>query len=160
MTNNMVGMISIVSILAGSIGIFFGFFYLSSDPHASLSIVTITTAGFVGIMAFVRHFIFHKEDAKRLGWETNRLDWIFEVGFANLAFGFMGFLSVCAGWGVKAQAVVLLGYALYLFQAGLLHGYRYFTDQEKKPARLWRSCLLTLLYAGMMTFFAVRILVL
>jgi len=90
---------------------------------------------------------------KRLGWETDRPDWMFEVGFANLAFGFMGFLSVLAGRGALAQSVVLLGYALYLFQAACLHGYRYFTDAKKNPARLWRSCVATLLFAGMMVFF-------
>lgn len=150
----MAGIISITGMLAGTIGLFFGFFYCSHKPQSSLEIVTITTVGIVGILAFVRHVIFHKSDAKRLGWETERPDWMFEVGFANLAFGFMGFLSVLAGWGTQAQAVVLLGYALYLFQAACLHGYRYFTDEKKSPARLWRSCLATLLFAGMMAFFA------
>jgi hypothetical protein len=107
------------------------------------------------MLAFVRHVLFHKSDAARLGWETDRPDWMFEVGFANLAFGFMGFLAVFAKWGTQAQAVVLLGYALYLFQAAMLHGYRYFADAKRSPARLWRSVLATLLYAGLMTFFAV-----
>jgi uncharacterized membrane protein YfcA len=150
----MAGIISIVGMLVGTIGLFFGFFYLSHKPQTSLEIVTITTVGIVGILAFVRHVIFHKSDAKRLGWETERPDWMFEVGFANLAFGFMGFLSVLAEWDMHAQAVVLLGYALYLFQAACLHGYRYFTDEKKSPNRLWRSCLATLLFAGMMAFFA------
>jgi uncharacterized membrane protein YfcA len=150
----MAGIISIAGMLAGTIGLFFGFFYLSHKPQTSLEIATITTVGIVGVLAFVRHVIFHKSDAKRLEWETERPDWMFEVGFANLAFGFMGFLSVLAGWGMHAQAVVLLGYALYLFQAACLHGYRYFTDEKKSPARLWRSCLATLLFAGIMAFFA------
>ena len=150
----MAGIISIVGMLVGTIGLFFGFFYLSHKPQTSLEIVTITTVGIVGILAFVRHVNFHKSDAKRLGWETERPDWMFEVGFANLAFGFMGFLSVLAEWDMHAQAVVLLGYALYLFQAACLHGYRYFTDEKKSPNRLWRSCLAILLFAGMMAFFA------
>ena len=79
---------------------------------------------------------------------------MFEVGFANLTFGFMGFLSVLAKWGMHAQVVVLLGYALYLLQAACLHGWRYFTDEKRSPARLWRSCIATLLYAVMMAFFA------
>jgi hypothetical protein len=149
----MAGIISIVSMAIAAIGIFFGFYFLSNDPDTSLGIVTITTVGIVGGLAFIRHALFHKSDMKRLGWETDRPDWMFEVGFANLAFGFMGFLSVLAGRGALAQSVVLLGYALYLFQAACLHGYRYFTDAEKNPARLWRSCIATLLFAGMMAFF-------
>ena len=150
----MAGIISSIGMLAGTIGLFFGFFYLSNNPQTSLEIVTLTTVGIVGVLAFLRHVIFHKSDSKRLGWETERPDWMFEVGFSNLAFGFMGFVSVLAEWGTHAQAVVLLGYALYLFQAAGLHGYRYFTDEKKSPARLWRSFIATLLYAGMMTFFA------
>ncbi|OPL19076.1 MAG: hypothetical protein AVO35_12420 [Candidatus Aegiribacteria sp. MLS_C] len=152
----MAGLISIVSMLVGAIGIFLGFFYLSSDPLTSLNIVTITTVGIVGTLAFIRHVILHKSDANRLGWETERPDWMFEVGFANLAFGFMGFLSVLAVGGNHAQVVVLFGYALCLFQAAGLHGYRYFTDEKKPSARLWRSCIATLLYVGMMVFFGLH----
>jgi len=151
----MARLISIAGMFAGAIGIFFGFYYLADAPRTSLGIVTITTVGVVGVLAFVRHVIFHKSDAKRLGWETERPDWMFEVGFANLAFGLMGFLPVLAEWGTHAQVVVLLGYALYLFQAACLHGYRYFTDEERSPARLWRSFLATLLYVAMMAFFAI-----
>jgi hypothetical protein len=152
--HKMAGILSNIGMLIGATGLFFGFFYHAHDPQTSLEIVTVTTVGSVGVLAFVRHVIFHKSDAKRLGWETVRPDWMFEVGFANLAFGFAGFLSVFANEGTRAQALILLGYAIYLFQAALLHGYRYFTDEQKSPARLWRSCLATLLYVGMMTFFA------
>jgi hypothetical protein len=152
----MAGTINIIGMAVGAIGIFFGFYFLGSDPTISLGIVTASTVGVVGVLAFVRHVIFHKSDARRLGWETDRPDWIFEVGFANLAFGFMGLLTVLARWGTHAQAVVLLGYALYLFQAACLHGYRYFTDKVKSPARLWRSFISTLLFVGMMTFFALN----
>lgn len=152
----MVRIISILGMLAGTVGIFFGFFYLSNNPQMSLYIVTFTTVGITGVLGFVRHVIFHKSDAKRLGWETEKPDWMFEVGFANFAFGFMGIISVLAEWGMHVQAVVLLGYALYLFQAACLHGYRYFTDEIKSPARLRRSFLTTLLLACMMTFFALN----
>jgi hypothetical protein len=152
----MAGVIGYVGMLIGSIGIFFGFYFLTSNPGASLRLVTLMTVGIVGVLGFVRHVIFHKSDAKRLGWETDRPDWMFEVGFANLAFGVIGILSVLGDQIPKTQAVVLLGYAIYLFQVSALHGFRYFTDSRKSPARLWRSCIATLLYAATMTFFAVR----
>jgi hypothetical protein len=156
----MAGILSIAGMLTGTIGIFFGFYFLSSHPLLSLGIVTSTTVGVVGVLAFVRHVIFHKEDAKRLGWETEKPDWMFEVGFANLAFGLMGLLAVFAGWGAHAQAVVLLGYALYLFQAACLHGYRYFTDKVKSPTRLWRNFIATLLFVVMMSIFGINALML
>lgn len=147
--------LNLISIAIGSVGIFFGFYFLDSNLSLSLRIVTLTTVGIVGFLAFVRHVVFHKSDAKRLGWETDRPDWIFEVGFANLAFGVMGFLSCLAGWTTQTQALVLLGYATYLAQAAALHGVRYCTDAQKSPARLWRSSIATLLYAIAMTVFAV-----
>ena len=147
--------ISIASMVIGGAGIFMGFYYLGSAPQTSLRIVTATTVGIVGLLAFVRHVVFHKSDAARLGWQTDRPDWMFEVGFANLAFGLMALLAIGAGWGTQAQVVVLLGYAFYLFQAAMLHAYRYFTDAERSRARLWRSVISPLLYAGMMAFFAV-----
>jgi len=154
----MAGILGMTGMVVGSIGIFFGFYFLANKPLTSLEILTITTVGIVGVLAYIRHFIFHKSDAKRLGWETDRPDWIFEVGFANLAFGFMGIFSVVAQWGKFAMALTIFGYALYLFQAGCLHGYRYFTDEKKSPARLWRATIPTLLYAGMMVFLTVLIL--
>ena len=146
--------INLASMVIGAAGIFLGFYYLGDDPLTALRIVTATTVGVVGVLAFVRHVIFHKSDAERLGWQTDRPDWMYEVGFANLAFGFMGLLAITPVLGKEAQIVVLLGYALYLAQAALLHGYRYFTDAVRSPARLWRSTIATLLYAGMMIFFA------
>lgn len=150
--------IGLFSIAISSVGIFFGFFYLWSTPPdlpLSIAIVTTTTVGIVGVLAFVRHVIFQKEDAKALGWETERPDWMFEVGFANLAFGCAALISVFANLGLKAQAVALLGYGIYLFQAAILHGYRYFTDETKMPIRLWNYCLLTALVAAMMIFFGI-----
>jgi hypothetical protein len=148
--------ISITGIFIGAIGIFFGFYYLfSGNPQMALVIMTISTVGIVGVLAFIRHVIFHKSDAERLGWETERPDWMYEVGFANLAFGLIGLLAVILKSGLHAQALILLGYAIYLLQAAILHGYRYFTDEKRSPARLWRSFLATLLFAGMMSFFAI-----
>lgn len=142
--------------LVGTGGLFFGFYFLGSAPHTAFHIVTVTTVGIVGMLAFVRHVLFFRSDAERLGWQTDRPDWIFEVGFANLAFGAMGLVAGLASFGAKVQALVILGYALYLFPAAILHLYRYLTDATRSRARLWRSVVATLLFVGMMTFFGVR----
>ena len=140
----------------GGIGIFLGFYFLSSRPLTSLALVTGTCVGVVGILAFVRHVLFYRSDAARLGWETDRPDWQFEVGFANLAFGLMGFTVALCTPSFPAFFVVLLGYSAYLTQAALLHLYRYLTNPERSPALLWRSVIGTLLFAAMMSVFAVR----
>lgn len=146
--------ISLISMVTGTIGIFIGFYLLDNHPEIALKIVTVTTVGIVGLLAFIRHVIFHKSDSKRLGWETDRPDWMFEVGFANLAFGAIGFIAAFADWGIQPQILTLLGYSIYLYQAALLHLYRYIVTEKKASARLKQSVIPTLLYAGMMTFFA------
>lgn len=143
----------------GSAGIFAGFWYLDGDPALALRIVTATTVGLVGVLAFVRHVVFWRSDMKRLGWETDRPDWMFEVGFANLAFGIAALWASCGGHPSSAQAFLLVSYAIYLFQAAALHGYRHWTDAVKRPSRLWRSCIATLLYAAFMAFFGLHALV-
>jgi hypothetical protein len=149
--------IGLSSIAISAVGLFFGwYFFFAKDLSTSVAIVTVTTVGITGVLAFVRHVIFHKDDAKMIGWETERPDWMFEVGFANLAFGLVALLAVVASLGLHAQAIALLGFAAYLFQAAILHGYRYATDATKNPVRLWRFCLLTALLAAMMTFFGVQ----
>lgn len=152
----MARLVNILGMLLGAVGLFFGFYFLDSAPDTSFVIVTVTTVGLVGVLAFVRHVFFFRSDAVRLGWQTDRPDWAFEVGFANLAFGVMGLIAGFASCGPKIQAVVICGYALYLFQAAMLHFYRYLTDEARSPARLWRSVIATLLFVGMMAYFGVR----
>jgi hypothetical protein len=150
----MAKLLGISGTVIGTIGIFLGFYYLSSNQELSLKVVTATTVGIVGVLAFVRHVIFHKSDAERLGWAAEKPDWMFEVGFANLAFAIIGFIAVFADLGKESQSLALIGYSAYLFQAGILHGYRYFTDEKKFPARLWGFSISTIVYACMMSFFA------
>ncbi|HPI38576.1 MAG TPA: hypothetical protein PK397_11595, partial [Ignavibacteriaceae bacterium] len=123
--------ISLISMVTGTIGIFIGFYLLDNHPEIALKIVTVTTVGIVGLLAFIRHVIFHKSDSKRLGWETDRPDWMFEVGFANLAFGAIGFIAAFTDWGTQPQILTLLGYSIYLYQAALLHLYRYIVTEKK-----------------------------
>ena len=148
--------ISLSGMLIGAAGIFFGFFYLENKPQLSLAIVTATTVGVVGVLAFIRHFIFHKADAKRMGWETDRPEWAYEVGFANLAFGVMGLFSVFGKLGMPAQALTILGYAVYLMQAAFLHGYQYFSSETKSAEKLWRIVIGTASFAAMMLYFAIH----
>lgn len=146
----------ILGMLTGGCGLFVGFYFLAAAPATSFAIVTVTTVGLVGVLAFVRHVLFFRSDAERMGWQTDRPDWAYEVGFANLAFGVMGLVAGLGSFGSNVQALVLLGYALYLVQAAMLHLYRYLTDAVRSPARLWRSVVATLAFVAMMSYFGVR----
>ena len=73
----------------------------------------------MGVLSWVRHVLAWKEDAARLDaadQPTPFFQW--EVGFANGAFALAGLLAVVFDWGVGAMAAVVLGYAMYLLQAG------------------------------------------
>jgi hypothetical protein len=146
--------------VAATAGIFFGFFFWSSQPRVSVVIVTAACVGVVGALAFARHTVFHRSDAARLGWQTDRPDWQFEVGFANLAFAIMAGAAILPSGSPGACAVLLLGYSTYLFQATILHLYRYLTETPRSPARLWRSVVAGFVYAAMMAFFGIRTLAL
>jgi hypothetical protein len=152
----MAQLLNVAGLAVGAVGIFLGFYLLSSAPLTALALVTGTCVGVVGTLAFVRHVIFHREDAARMGWQTDRPDWQFEVGFANLAFGLTGLLVAIWLPSYPAFFVLLLSYALYLAQAALLHLYRYLTEEKRSPARLWRSVIGTALFAAMMAVFAYR----
>ncbi len=152
----MAQLLNLGGMAVGAVGIFIGFYFLSTAPLTALAIVTGTCVGVVGVLAFLRHVVFHREDAARMGWQTDRPDWQFEVGFANLAFGLPGLLVALWLPSYPAFFVLLTGYALYLAQAAALHLTRYLTDGKRSPARLWRSVIGTSLFAVLMLVFAWR----
>ena len=74
-------------------------------------------------MSFVRHSVFHRSDAARMGWDYGRRnDFQIEVGLANLAIGATGIAAWALGWGVHAEGTVVVVFGLYLLGAALLHG--------------------------------------
>jgi len=147
--------LAFLGIVVGSIGIFFGFyFYFQPDIPLAVDVVSICAVGLLGVVSFIRHFFFYKSDAQRMGWETERPDWQFEVGFANLAFGVVGLCASLGRWGLAAQGAVLAGYGIYLFQAALLNAYRSLVGEQKSLGRFIRSGLVTALLSVMMGFFA------
>jgi hypothetical protein len=145
----------ILELVAGALGLGVGFSRLP-DGASALAVATPTAVGLIGLLAFLRHFVFHESDAKRLGWESGRPEFQYEVGFANLAFALVAFLAYFGGWGVVAQAAVVLGFGLYLLQAALLHtwqsvrgegGLRRFL-QSALPALVFSLCMIYLATSG------------
>ena len=126
------------------------------DAASALVVATPTAVGLIGLLAFFRHFVFHESDARRLGWESGRPEFQYEVGFAHLAFALVAFLAYFGGWGVAARAAVVLGFGLYLLQAALLHtwqsvhgegGLRRFL-QSALPALVFSLCMIYLATSG------------
>jgi len=147
--------VSLLGIAVGSLGIFLGFyFYFQPNLPLATASVTVSTVGIIGLLGFIRHVFLQKDDAKRMGWESERPDWQYEVGFANLAFGIVGLWAVLGSAGLGAQGAILAGYGLYLLQAGLWNSYRSLVGAQKSAARLINSGLSTTLISLMMLFFA------
>lgn len=112
-----------VGMIAGAVGFFFGFARLFDGSWAEAIVpVVAVSVGVVGVIAFVRHAVFHRADAVRMGWDLGRRnDFQMEVGFANLAWGIAGLLSWVLSWGTFAQAAITLVFGLYMLQATALH---------------------------------------
>src|SRR3712207_5236893 len=122
----------ILELIAGVFGVGVGISRLP-DAASALAVVTPTAVGLVGLLAFARHFLFHESDAKRLGWESIRPEFQYEVGFANLAFAVVAFLVYFGGWAVAAQVSVVLGYGFFFLQAAALPHWQSFEREGSLP---------------------------
>jgi hypothetical protein len=144
----------ILELVAGILGLGVGVSRLP-DAASALAIVTPTAVGLVGLLAFIRHFVFHESDAKRLGWESSGAEFQYEVGFANLAFSLVAFLAYFGGWAAAAQVAVVLGYGLYLLQVALLHTWQSVRG-EGRLRRMLQSALPALVFSLLMIYLAVN----
>jgi len=144
----------ILELVAGILGLGVGVSRLP-DAACALAVATPTAVGFVGLLAFFRHFVFHQSDARRLGWESGRSEFQYEVGFANLAFALVAFSAYFGGWGVGARVAVVLGYGLYLSQAALLHAWQSVRGRGGLR-RFLRSALPALVFGLCMIYLAIR----
>ena len=144
----------ILELIAGIFGVSAGLSRLP-DAASALEVVTPTAVGLVGLLAFVRHFVFHESDAKRLGWESSRPEFQYEVGFANLAFALVAFFAYFGGWGVAAHVALVLGYGLYLLQEAVLHTWES-ARREGGLRRLLRSAFPALAFSVLTIYLAIR----
>ncbi len=143
----------ILELIAGIFGVGVGIWRLP-DAASALAVVTPTAVGLVGLLAFFRHFLFHQSDAKRLGWQSTRPEFQYEVGFANLAFAVVAFLVYFGEWPVGAHVAVVLGYGLYLLQAALLHAWQS-VRMQGGMRRLLQSALPALAFGLLMIYLAI-----
>jgi hypothetical protein len=139
------------------IGLFFGFNELfGNNLDAALNTITITGVGIVGLLSFAGHLIFHKSDAQRLGWESDKPYYQYEVGFAHLAFALMAFFTYFGNWGLAAKVLTVLGYTIYLLQIGILYTWRSFSEHKVFSRYFLRHAISTLVYVGLMFYFVAR----
>jgi hypothetical protein len=106
--------------VVGAVGIVVGMYTVHSDPP-SLSIATLLAVGLAGLLSFVRHSVFHRSDAARMGWDLGtRNNFQIEVGLANLAWGATAVLAVLFDWGITAQATTFLVFGIYLLGVAVM----------------------------------------
>jgi hypothetical protein len=146
--------IATLRIAMGIIGIFFGYYELSGgNRDAALDTITINAVGIVGLLSFAGHLLFHKSDARRLGWESDKPYYQYEVGFAHLAFALMAFFTYFGNWDLSAKVLTILGYTIYLLQIGILYTWRCFSEHRVFSRYFLRHAISTLVYVGLMFYF-------
>src|SRR5215218_4292046 len=65
----------------------------------SLHTVTAVVVGGVGVVSFLRHAVFARSDAVRMGWSgEGGSNFQLEVGFANFAFGLAALIAHFEDW--------------------------------------------------------------
>lgn len=135
----------------GAIGYFIGFSKISTaGAEAAVSPVALLSVGVVGILSMVRHSVFHRSDAIRMGWNQGRRNnFQIEVGFANLAIGLPAMLAVTLDWGIAVEAGFVLAYALYFAQVTVL----VLMDSDDGKVNLFRV-LMMLMQTGLLGYFA------
>jgi hypothetical protein len=150
--------IATLRIVIGTIGLFLGYNELSgNDFNAALNTIIIYAVGIVGFLSFTGHLIFHKSDARRLGWESDKPYYQYEVGFAHLAFALLAFLTCFGNWDFDAKVLTVLGYTIYLLQIGILYIWRCFSEHKVFSRYFLRHAIFTIVYVGLMFNFLFRV---
>jgi hypothetical protein len=121
--------------LSGGVGLFIGFNTVSGDDP-SLSVAALLAVGLSGLLSFLRHSVFHRSDAKRMGWDLGqRNNFQIEVGLANLAWGILATFAVVLDWGLRAEAASFLVFGFYMVGVGLMLA----TAPVAVTARPWKN---------------------
>jgi len=133
----------IITYAVGAIGLIIGFRTVGqADP--TLSLAALLTVGAGGTLSFVRHAIFHRADAERIGWTAPRTNpFQIEAGLANLAWGLLAILAVILSWGLIAEAASFLGFGLYMGGVAIFE----ILNARGPNARSWRQVIPSAVFA-------------
>lgn len=143
--------VNIARYAVGGGGLYYGLGQLNSNLADAVAIVSLCAVGVVGVLSFISHVLLHEQDAKKIGFSKNTVSFQFEVGFANLAFGLVAIISYLADWGLRVNTALILGYALYLLQAGFLHLYTSRANKKVSRPNIIRA-LVTFVFSGAMLY--------
>jgi hypothetical protein len=100
-------------------GLAIGAWTVNAAPP-SLTVGALMAVGAGGILSFLRHAVFHRSDAARMGWDygtTNAFQ--IEAGIANLAWGSTAILAVVLGWGIAVEGATFLVFGIYMIGAAV-----------------------------------------
>ena len=118
----------------GTAGVAIGLSTVHDDPP-SLTLACLLAVGGGGFLSWVRHSIFHRSDAIRMGWDFgSRNSFQIEVGIANLAWALLAFLAVILDWGIVAEAASMLVFGFYLGAVALMV---VFGPRDEHAKRAW-----------------------
>jgi hypothetical protein len=150
--------IATLRIAIGTIGILLGYYELYGENRdAALDTIVINAVGIVALLSFAGHLIFHKSDARRLGWESDTPYYQYEVGFAHLAFALIAFFASFGNWGLEAKVLTVLGYTIYLLQIGILYAWRCFSEHRVISRYFMRHAISTFVYVGLLFYFVAKV---
>lgn len=116
------GALMTATYLVGGLGYLIGFSRIGpGEAESAIAPVALLSVGVVGVLSMVRHSIFHRSDAVRMGWDLGaRNNFQIETGLANLAIGVPALLAVGFDWGTVAMAIMTLAYAVYFLGVTVL----------------------------------------
>lgn len=108
----------VLTYVAGGVGLAIGFGTVGDDD---LTLACVLAVGVVGVLSFVRHSLFHRSDAARMGWDLGRRNnFQIEVGLANLAWGLVALLAATLDWGLAVEAAMFLVIGIYLTSVAVM----------------------------------------
>lgn len=100
--------------VVGTVGVAIGLSTVDGTPP-TLSLACLLAVGCGGFLSWIRHSVFHRSDAIRMGWDLGvRNSFQIEVGIANLAWAILAVLAVVLDWGLAAEAASMLVFGFYL----------------------------------------------
>lgn len=107
--------------IIGAVGFLQGFAVVGNNPDGAIRWVAGLSVGVVGVVSLVRHGLFNRSDAARMGWDLGvRNNFQIETGIANGAIGAVALAGLALGWPAATLATVTLVYAAYFIGVTVL----------------------------------------
>lgn len=120
-----------------------------NDSPATLSTGCLLAVGAGGILSFLRHSVFNRSDARRMGWDYGtRNNFQIEVGLANLAWGTLAVLAVVLDWGIHAEAASFLVFGFYMASVAAMVA----LPSDGERVRPWPMVVTMAAFGGLMLY--------